>query len=248
LAHALDHLTKPIPLGVGRFHARVYAFDLMLAIGDPALELGDVALERRLEHLRCLVLVKAPGGTAAAMPLEITTRDGECALRVLEVDKPGAVVFGITQGIEQGAPAIGIHSRDIHVGLLFEIEMREVNLRHPDRHPGGKIMEMSDHERLTGIKAAAQACVIAGRTDLIVQAIDRAWWDGQAAAATWLVGFVEAERSPERAEPVARTAASRTAPAGGGSIFGQPNPQQRDALAAALKTRFESTYPKSAGQ
>jgi hypothetical protein len=55
--------------------------------------------------------------------------------------------------------------------------------------------EMSDHERLTGIKAVAEACGLAGRPDLIAQAIDQAWWSGGKAATTWLTERVASERT-----------------------------------------------------
>ena len=72
--------------------------------------------------------------------------------------------------------------------------------------------EMSDHERLTGITAVAEACVLAGRPDLIVQALDQAWWNGRAAATTWLTEHVASERTKSEPAPApAPTSRLRTA-------------------------------------
>jgi hypothetical protein len=103
-------------------------------------------------------------------------------------------------------------------------------------------MEMTGHEQLSAIKSAAEACIIAGRADLIVKAIDQAWWNGNAAATTWLANYIEAERvkPAERTAPAVPPAAA--AAAAGASIFGRPTAKQCDDLAAALERRFRSEY------
>jgi hypothetical protein len=95
------------------------------------------------------------------------------------------------------------------------------------------MVEMSGHEQLSAVTAVAQACILANRADLIVPAIEQAWWNGQAAATTWLANFIEAERT-------APAATTTTAPANSGSTLAQ-----RDPLAAAIEKRMRAMYPAS---
>lgn len=64
---------------------------------------------------------------------------------------------------------------------------------------------------LTGIKAAAEACMLAGRPDLIAHAIDVAWFDGRAAATAWLAERVASERA--ESEPASASSTHRRASA-----------------------------------
>ena len=79
--------------------------------------------------------------------------------------------------------------------------------------------------------AIVRLCVNANRADLIENAL----FDRQSASdvRAMIGGMIESERT-------SRPAAATT------PLFpGGPTPQQRDALAAALKKRFESMYGKS---
>ena len=99
------------------------------------------------------------------------------------------------------------------------------------------MLEMSDHQRLTGIKAAAEACVLAKRPDLIVQAIDQAWWNGRAAATTWLAERVASERT--ESERVARER-TESEPASAASAHRGASSATTDVLAEVIRKRFDA--------
>jgi hypothetical protein len=80
----------------------------------------------------------------------------------------------------------------------------------------------------------AQVCLLAGRPDRIAEFIGGRLTPGEVKA-----------RLAEAAAPPT-PAASTTAPANSGSIFGGPTPGENARLAAALKTRMEQVYPKRA--
>ena len=77
-----------------------------------------------------------------------------------------------------------------------------------------------------GTLTIVRTCVNAGRPDLIEDALF------ERLSVSDLRAKIEAER------PAA------PAPAASPSVFGEPTPQQRDALAAAIQRRMEQVYPK----
>ena len=85
----------------------------------------------------------------------------------------------------------------------------------------------------TVVLAVVRVCVASGRPDLIEDALFTKQHVDEVRAK------IESERAPQPAAAVA-------APANRSILGGEPTPQQRDALAAAIQRRMEQVYPKRA--